>query len=346
MKINELSLAQMAVNLAKVGEALGIPNLDPTSGTIFLTSAAGPVGHRVATRLLNASYPKLRIGVVQLTENATEFELLNKQGAELADFDWMDETTYVKALVGVKSVFCAAPHIRRWNHKFPVFLKACEQAGVKHFVKISFYHARKSGDVFQDVPFVKAHGDCDEWLACGRFAISYTILSASHLMSAPLTSQEHYLRSERKLAIYGSSAGKGINYVSPNDVAEVAVRVLFCPKDHHNKEYTLVGPTAISDQEVSGLLSEHLEKPITFVDQPLQNFRKEEMMGGNPAWLVEDVVAMEKVKATGQEELMTFTSDDIDKICGHSPEDYEEYLQRKDFMSASEVCSEQYRPQQ
>jgi hypothetical protein len=64
-------------------------------------------------------------------------------------------------------------------------------------------------------------------LACGRFAISYTILSASHLMSAPLTSQEHYLRSERKLAIYGSSAGKGINYVSPNDVAEVS---FFAPR--------------------------------------------------------------------------------------------------------------------
>lgn len=340
MKIDELSVAQMAVNLAKVGEALGIPNLDPTSGTIFLTSAAGPVGHRVATRLLNASYPTLRIGVVKVTENATEFEHLNKLGAELADFDWMDETTYDKALVGVKSVFCAAPHIRRWNHKFPVFLKACELAGVKHFVKISFYHARKSGDIFQDVPFVKAHGDCDEWLASGRFDISYTILSASHFMSTPLTYQGNDLRAEGKPAMYGSSAGKGVNYVSPNDVAEVAVRVLLCPKEHHNKEYTLVGPTAITDQEVSGLLSEHLKMPITFVDQPLHTFADGEMMGGDPAWLVEHLVAMEKVKATGQEELMTFTSYDIEKICGHPPEDYDEYLQRKDYMSAPEVCSQ------
>jgi len=45
-----------------------------------------------------------------------------------------------------------------------------------------------------------------------------------------------------------------VNYVSPNDVAEVAVRVLMAPREHYNKEYTLTGET-IKDQQVADLLS-------------------------------------------------------------------------------------------
>jgi NAD(P)H dehydrogenase (quinone) len=335
MKFDDHIVTDLAINLAKVGEALGIHNLDPTSGTIFITSAADVVGHRVATRLLNAGYPTLRIGVT----DRTPFEGFNKLGAELADFDWIDETTYTKALVGVKSIFCTAPHIRRWKHKFPVFLKACEAAGVKHFVKISFYHARRSGDIFQEVPFVKAHGDCDERLATGQNTMSFTILSASHFMSNPLTYQGYCLRADQKPAVYyGASGGKGVNYVSPNDVAEVGVRVLLCPKSHYNKEYTLTGPNAITDQHVSSLLSSYLKKPVMFVDQPLHTFSDGEKMGGDAEWFVEDLVAMEKAKSTGKEELMAFASNDIEVICGHPAEDYEEYLYHTDFMSAPEVC--------
>lgn len=61
-------------------------------------------------------------------------------------------------------------------------------------------------------------------------------------------------------------------------------------------------------------------------------------MGGDAEWFVEDLVAMEKAKSTGKEELMAFASNDIEVICGHPAEDYEEYLQHTDFMSAPEVC--------
>jgi len=306
--------------------------LDPTSGTIFITGGTGVLGYRVATRLLRAGYPTVRLGV----HHPDAIEDLNKEGAEVADFQWDNDASYEKALQGVKSVFCTAPYVANWHEKFPLFLEACKKAGVKHFVKLSFYHARHGDELFQDVPFVKAHGECDAMLA--KSGLAYTILSASHFMSNPLIYQGKELRaSEKPATMYGASHGKGVNYVSPNDVAEVAVRVLLDPKSHFDKEYTLTGPYALTDQVVSGLLSKFLNKPIMFVDQPFHTFEDSEKAGGDPEWLVKDLVAFEMIKATGVEESLSFVSNDVENLCGHKAESYEAYLMQKDSMTPAEV---------
>jgi uncharacterized protein YbjT (DUF2867 family) len=317
----------------QVGEKLGIPNLDPTSGLIFVTGGVGPVGHRVALRLIDAGYPTVRIGV----HHPEAGEALNKLGVEVADFDWNNENTFATALAGVKSVMCTAPYVANWQERFPAFLKACQKAGVRHIVKLSFYHARASGDVFQDVPLVRAHGDCDEMLS--KSGISYTILAATHFMSNPFVFQGQNIRSDQKPAtLYGASQGKGVNYVSPNDVAEVAVRALLEPKAHHNKEYSLTGPEAITDQTVAELLGKYLNKPIMYVDQPLHTFEDEEKMGGDPEWLVKDLVALEKIKASGKEEDASFVSKDVEAICGHPAENYGDYLFNTRTMTIMEMA--------
>jgi NAD(P)H dehydrogenase (quinone) len=328
----ESAVSEIGFTLAKVGEALGLSNLDPTSGTIFITGGTGVLGYRVASRLLRAGYTTVRLGLPSLTM-ADELGL---EGAQIADFDWDNDATYEKALQGVKSVFCTAPYIAHWKRRFPLFLDACKAAGVKHFVKISFYHARQSGSIYWNVPFVKAHGECDQMLV--NSGIAYTILSASHFMSNPLIYQGRELRASHKPAfMYGSSHGKGVNYVSPNDVAEVAVRVLMEPKPHHNVEYTLTGPYAISDQAVSSLLSKYLNKPIMFVDQPLHVYADGEKVGGDPEWLVNDLVAFEMIKASGVEEHF-FVSHDIEKVCGHGAESFESYFEKNECMTRWEAA--------
>lgn len=345
--------------LIQVGEALGIHNLDPEAGKIFVTGGTGVVGHRVAARLLNAGYPSVRLG----TQNPDSLADMNKLGAEIADFNWDHPETYEKALKGVTSVLCTIPYTNMWYKKFPIFIDACKSAGVKHIVKISFYHARVASDsLFQDVPLVREHGDCDEQLirmimpeptvvpimgsdmADVGLAIlspnmSYTILYASHFMSNPFIFQGKELRSETNSpsSFFGASGNRGVNYVSPNDVAEVAVRVLLAPKEHYNKEYTLTGPEAITDQQVADLLSKYLRKPVMYVDQPLHEFSTEIKVSGDPKWMVADLVSLERIKATGTEEDHAFISDDAEKICGHPPESFEDYLRCTEMMTNVEA---------
>jgi len=352
-------IRQGSIKLRQVGEALGIRNLDPESGTIFVTGGTGVIGHRVALKLLRAGYPQVRLG----THKLDEMEEMNKMGAEIADFSWDREETYDKALRGVKSVLCTVPYVKDWHKKFPIFLDACKKAGVRHFVKFSFYHARESGDAFQEIPLVKAHGDCDELLIktltpavetvlqgdtdvtfdLARPHMSYTVLYASHYMSNPFFfygRELHESGGKTPATFFGASGNRGVNYVSPNDVAEVAVRVLLEPTTHYNQEYTLTGPKAVTDQEVADLLSKHLKKAVMYVDQPLDEFKLESQVGGDPQWMVQDLVGLEKIKATGKEETSSFVTDDIEKICGHPAETYEEYLLDKDMMTKIEAGAE------
>lgn len=129
-----------------------------------------------------------------------------------------------------------------------------------------------------------------------------------------------------------------VEHRSPNDIAEVAVRVLLSPRDHYNKEYTLTGPAPIKEQEVAGLLSKRLNKPVMYVEQPERMFKfelKEHL--GDPEWMVEDLAALEKVKASGAEESLANAGDDIEKICGHKPQTFEEYLGDTGTMTTVEL---------
>ena len=241
-----------------------IKNLfDHSSGPIFITSDNGVVGRRVATHLIQANYPTTRVGYRDLESVQ---DLLD---AERVRFVWEDKSSYPKALEGIKYVFCSMPHhTPGWDEYFPKFLKACKKAGVKHIVKLSFYHAvkcqaeilRTAGmassvdNPFLHVPLIKKQGCCDMRLV--KSGIDYTILFPSHLMSNPLVYQGEKLRNEHK--IVGASNDRGVNYVSPNDVAEVVVKCLLSPSEHKRVGYTLTGSCAISDDEVAGLISKTL----------------------------------------------------------------------------------------
>jgi len=325
--------------LRAVGEALGL-HLDPESGKVLITGGMDVIGHRVAMQLINAGYPDLRV----VSHNPDDLKDMDTMGAEVQDFSWEHEDTYAKALKDVKSVLLVIPYQKNWNTHFPAFLEACKKAKVKHIVKLSFYHSTIPGDAFQEIPLVKQHGEADEMLMKmvqheGEInAMHYTILHATHFMSNPFIFQGEELRDTESLStFYGASGNRGVNYVSPNDIAEAAVRVLLEPRAHYNKEYTLTGPGPVTDQQVADLLSKYLKKPVMYVDQPLHVFENGIKVSGDPNWMVEDLVALEKIKASGTEDNHAFVSGDFEKLCGHPPETYEGYLRMTNVMTPVET---------
>lgn len=306
---------------------------DRSAGTIFVTGGHGIISHRVASRLLNAGFPPVRVGAL----HADELSDLNKLGAEVADFSWGEDETYPNALKGVKTVFCAPPHSKNWEEDFEVFLKACQQAEVKHIVKMSFLHANTPDHELQQVPLVKLHSKCDKRLI--HSGIAYTILAASHLMSNPLidlTTNKSPHATSAPIKLYGASAGKAVNYVSPNDVAEVAVRALLAPHNHVDKIYQLTGPLSIKEEEVAKHLEKFIGKPVVYVDQPIERFELNEALGGVPSWLLHDIVSLEQIKALGHEGYAPFLTSDIEKVCNHKPETFVDYLSNVDVMSPLE----------
>jgi nucleoside-diphosphate-sugar epimerase len=84
----------------KIGTILGF-EIDPDAGKIFITGGNGPVGHRVASKLLNAGFPAVVCGAHHPEEMKNDKD---KEGAEIVHFVWEDPNTYAGALTGIKTV--------------------------------------------------------------------------------------------------------------------------------------------------------------------------------------------------------------------------------------------------
>jgi uncharacterized protein YbjT (DUF2867 family) len=228
---------------------------------IFITSA-DVVGYRVATRLIEAG-STVRVGIDSDEADSQILHDSKRRGVPMVPFSWEDESTYSNAVKGAKTVFCVVSQHKGSVKRFHAFFDACRKNGVKHFVKLSFYNALASARMqlanpFCRVPLGKMHGDCDVRIIKSH-AMDYTILFATHLMSDPAVYQRHNFMSNPP-RFYSASAGKGVNYVSPNDIAAAAVCVLRNPKDHRRVGYTLTGPTHIMDTQVANHLSKFIYK--------------------------------------------------------------------------------------
>jgi hypothetical protein len=214
-------------------------------------------------------------------------------------------------------------------------------------VKLSFYHAlvceapqmkgfgtrTTDTDPFLKVPLIQMHRECDMKLIRLPITCNYSIRFASHFMSNATVYQADRIRDH--LSFVGASGGKKINYISPNDVAKVAVRCLLAPKEHHRVGYTLTGPNAITDKEMAEKLSKMLQVNIEYKDLPVEDFAgTAEDTDWGPSL---DVAYLEYVKASGVEEEANFASHDLHKVCGTDGETFDQYLQAQGLMTPREL---------
>jgi len=337
--------------LKKTGKAVAdlIPGVgkltfDDNVGKVFITSGTGVIGYRVALSLLEAGHKNVRVGV-WMGERQTETSgadeslaskvkrALEEKGAEVIDFDWANPNTHKEAVSGVNTVFCTLPHMESWAEVFPNFLTVCKDMKVEHFIKISFLRDLEGSDKYREnVPFVRFHSTCDDLLemAPRTSRISYTILCASHLMSTPLLHQGPLLREDHKFIT--ASYGMGINYVSPNDVADCAVVCIMNQKAHRNKIYNLTGSGPITDDAIAKLLSQFYGTEIEHIQMGYHAYKRSLKERGLPEWLVKDSAEFERMKASGSDERPGAYTKDIEKLTGNKPETFKDYLTNKSCM--------------
>ena len=313
------------------------------------------IGYRVAISLFEAGYTDIRVGIfkgnragVDTGEHGDSFaekcaEELIKRKIEVITFDWSKPDEYDAALRDVKTVFCSLPHINHWADVFPAFLTQCKKHKVEHFVKVSFLratHAFKgvaeiARQYRDNVPFVKFHGTCDDLVELAKqdSRISYTILATSHLMTSTLLNQGDHLRKHHKFVT--ASYGMGVNYVSPNDVADAAVVVLLNQKPHRNKVYNLTGSGPVKDSEVAEELSKAYGSEIEHIQLGYHDYVADVKKRGLPHFMARDAAAMERMKAMGIDENLDSYTKDLEKLIGKAPETIAGYLTHKSAMVSS-----------
>lgn len=211
---------------------------------------------------------------------------------------------------------------------------------IRHFVKVSKVsfltnaNAEAGHRYHENVPFCKFHASCDDFLfrtaASHDSPMNCTILACSHLMSTPLFTQGSLLKKEHKFVT--ASCGMGVNYVSPNDVADAAVVVILNEEPHRNQVYNLTGPGPITDAQVAQLLSQQYGTHIEYTPLGLNDYIAALKKRGLPAWQVKDCAAFEEIKASGVHELPTSYTQDLTNITGKKPETFVDFLKNHSCM--------------
>ncbi len=280
---------------------------DTRQAVIGVTGATGGVGGRVAARLTQRGVPqRLVVRDPGRAPSLAGAEVV--QASSYGDFDAMRA-----ALEAVPTLFLVSagedPH-RVQLHRTAV--DAAVAAGVRRLVYLSFLAAAPNATF----TFARDHFFTEEHIR--STGLPFTFLRSSiYLDFLPfLCSAEGVIR---------GPAGTGrVAPASRDDIADVATAVL-TGKGHDGRTYDMTGPEAVTMAGVAGELTRVTGRPISYLEETLEEARASRVPTGAPAWEIEGWVTTYAAIASGE---LDVVSDTVEKVAGHRPESIPEFFSR------------------
>ncbi|KAG9565799.1 NAD(P)-binding protein, partial [Aureobasidium melanogenum] len=275
--------------------------------TVLLTGGTGKTSLRLASLLKGANIPVL---------------LTSRRGpsassiAPTVRFDWDDKSTWdnpFEAAKDIKAIYLLSGEVADPAPVLNDFIDLAKTKGVKRFVLCSGGNCEKGG------PF---HGKT--WQKLDDEKLEYCVLRPSWFMenlSEPGRGQFESITAANKIF---SACGNGkIPWVSAADIAAVAFRTLTDEKPH-NCSYRILGPEALSYDEIAEKLSKHLGRQITHVNlSPDQ--RAQGLMGaGLPEGIARFLTSVETKAAEGAE---SWTGNDVELVTGKRATSFDEFVE-------------------
>jgi uncharacterized protein YbjT (DUF2867 family) len=226
----------------------------------LVVGSTGMVGGEIC-RLLAEQGTAVR-ALVRESSNAEKVTRLRGLRAEVARGDLKDRSSLEAACRGASAVVSTASSTLSRQEGDSIesvdrqgqlnLIEAAEEAGVKHFVLISF------PEVDIDFPLQSAKRAVEDRLREGR--MTYTILRPTFFTEVWLSPGLGFDPTNATARIYGSGHNK-ISWISFQDVAQFAVATLDNPRAT-NAVVKLGGPDALSPLEVVRLAEQAVGKTV------------------------------------------------------------------------------------
>jgi len=241
-------------------------------------------------------------------------------GLEFVEADFEDAESLRKALDGVQRAFLVTNSSERVQELQLRFVGLARESGVKHIVYLSQLHAAADSPL----RFLRYHAAVEE--AIRASGMSFTHLRPNLYMQGLLMIGKSIATEGRFFAPAGEAK---VSVVDVRDIASVAVAALTQSK-HEGKTYNITGPEALTHRQMAELLSQKLDRPITFVDVPEQEFRDALRSMQMPDWqadgLVEDFGHYRRGEASGVSSLVQESTGKAPRTFGEFAHDYREHF--------------------
>jgi NAD(P)H dehydrogenase (quinone) len=274
-------------------------------GGLTVTGSTGQLGSRVARGLS-------QLGVEQRLVVRDPAKAPALPGTHTARADYGDGTAVRTALTGAHTVFMvSAAETSDRVRKHITFIDAAVDAGVQRIVYVSFFGASPTATF----TLARDHWATEEHLR--SVGVAHTILRDN--IYADFT--PHFLGTDGN--IRGPAGDGRVSLVAQADIAEVAIAVLTSDGAYDGRTLDLTGPAALTMREIASILSDHLNRTVSFIPETIEEAYASRASYGAPEWLVESWVSTYLAIAVGE---LAAVIEDIPVVTGHPARSLQEVL--------------------
>jgi uncharacterized protein YbjT (DUF2867 family) len=199
-------------------------------------------------------------------------------------------------------------------------LAAARDAGVTQVVKLSAFGASPHSNSM----IGRMHYQIETEMQ--KSGLAWTMLRPHHFMQNLLGQADNIVNDG---VVYSSSGDGRIPFVDTRDIAAVAVVALTQP-GHTGRKYVITGGEALSYRQATAILGRAIGRPLRFIDEPFDEARARLTGAGQPAWLVDSLLAIAAYqRAGGPTETITSVVADL---TGKVPRSFAEFA--RDYAGA------------
>ena len=261
---------------------------------ILVTGGTGTAGGEIVSQLASTGTP-FRV----LVRDPKKAVALKSTGVQIVAGDLAIPETLPAALEGIDQVLLLAPPVPNQAQLEESLVSAAKDAGVRHLVKFS----AMSADPKASSRFPRIHGQVEQLIR--ESGLEWTFLRPTFFVQNFLQ-----LAGMVKSGTIYQPAGNGkAGFVDTADIAAVAVEALTEP-GHEGKAYEITGPELLDYHDVARIISEVIQKPVTYQDVPPSAARQAMLGMGMPEYNADGVnELMDQLRAGDYARLSTAVSE-------------------------------------
>ena len=272
-------------------------------GKILVTGASGNVGKAVVASLLKRGEPLV-------AALPTQAAVTDWQQTPAVLFDFGNQQTWEAALDDSDAVFLLRPPAIAdvKTYLFP-FIDACLRRDIKHLVFLSL----------QGVQFniFTPHHKVESYMR--RREVPYTFIRPNFFMQNLSTIYAADIKNNSELYL---PAGNGKTaFIDVRDIGEVVATVMK-KSEHIRKAYTLSGPEALTYWQVAGILSDVLQRNITYKNPNVKDYVQRLQSNQFPP----DYINVQKMLYfVVRHNFSASTKSDVTALLGRPPTSFEQF---------------------
>ncbi len=279
---------------------------------ILITGANGHLGSATIEFLLKKNLETPIRALVRTEEKGAAFK---EKGVDIAIGDYFNYDSLLAAMKGVDTLLLvSSSSITGRYEQHANAVKAAKESDIKHIVYTSVLKSSPESKFSGGMDHVKTEA------AIKASGIAYTIMGNTYYADfLPMLLGDF----KKTGAIFYSAGDARVNFASRNDMAEANAVVLSNPSAHQNKVYNITASAAYTFKDIATMLSDIVNKPIQYVEIPLEDLKNGMLQQGLPEDVTGMMISIAETMKAGE---FDYADDTLETLIGHKPLDLKDFL--------------------